>query len=43
MHKKQLDSIIYQGAGFVQVPVSCSLQQHKNTENLREIYFNTKN
>ena len=33
-HKKQLHIIIYQGARFVQVTVSCSLQQHKHAKSL---------
>ena len=33
---KQLNSIIYQGAGFVHITVSCSLQQHKDAESLKK-------
>ena len=33
-HKKQLDSNIYQGKDFVQLLVSCNLQQHKDAKSL---------
>ena len=36
MHEKQLYSIIYQVAGFVQVTVSCSVQQHKGAKSLEK-------
>ena len=35
-HKKQYDNITYHGAGFVQVTVSCSLQQHEDAKSLEK-------
>ena len=34
--KLLLNSIMYQGVAFVQVTVSCNLQQHKDAESLEK-------